>query len=353
MGELPSDRIQPIAWAYCQMDLLGPFICRSDVNARSTKKIWGMLIEDTNSGAVYIDIVLDYSTTAVLLTLRRFGSLRGWPGVISTDPGSQLESASGILERWWQTMEKPLREFGTTKNFQWKVSPPDSPWRQGKAERRIGIVKKLMKHSVGDTKLTPVELQTAMFEISNICNERPIGLSKPRDDGSYVLVTPNQLLMGRSSNILPDDTEISENLPMAARYRLVKHVTDMFWQRWSNNVSPGLIVRQKWHEPSRKMRVGDVVLIGESTKIKAKYKMGVVETVYPSIDGFVRSATVRYALVQSSAKGDHKVTIMRINRSVQRLVMVLPVEEQEEGAAVEVQEFHSHVECVSAVKAGV
>ena len=159
------------------------------------------MIEDCNSGAVYIDIVQDYSASAVLMTLKRFGSLRGWPGVISTDPGSQLESASGILNQWWKSMKRALREFGSSKNFEWKISPPDSPWRQGKVERRIGIVKKLLRLSVGDSRLTPLELQTTFYEIANICNERPLGLSKPREDGSYVLITPNQLLLGRSSNI--------------------------------------------------------------------------------------------------------------------------------------------------------
>ena len=352
MGELPEDRLkQPVAWGYCQMDLMGPFSCRGDTNKRATVKTWGMLIEDTNSGAVYIDIVHDYSTSAVLLALRRFGANRGWPGVLSTDPGSQLESASGILENWWQSMGKQMREFASTKNFQWKVSPPDSPWRQGKAERRIGIVKKLLRHSVGDSRLTVVELQTAFYEVANICNERPMGLSKPREDGCYDVITPNQLLMGRSSNILPDDTEIAESLPMNARYRLVKHVTDMFWQRWSSSVSPGLIVRQKWHESSRNVRVGDVVLICDNSKIKSKYKMGVIETVFESKDGYVRSVVVKYVLVQKSSTGDGKVTTIRVKRSIQRLVMILPVEEQE--SPVEVKDLESHVECVSPVKAGV
>ena len=56
------------------------------------------MIEDVNSGAVYLDIVQDYSTQAILMTLRRFGAIHGWPGVISSDPGSQLEAASGKLE---------------------------------------------------------------------------------------------------------------------------------------------------------------------------------------------------------------------------------------------------------------
>ena len=61
-------------------------------------------------------------------------------------------------------------------------------------ERLIAIVKRNIKQSIGDTRVTPVELQTVLMEIANICNERPLGLSKPRDDGSYTLLTPNHLL---------------------------------------------------------------------------------------------------------------------------------------------------------------
>ena len=166
------------------MDLFGPFHCRGDVNPRTTKKTWGLVIEDVNSGAVHLDVVSDYSTNAVLMSLRRFGSLRGWPRVMQSDPGSQLESASGKLESWWSSFSEPIQTLAGTKNFEWKVSPPDSPWRQGKAERRIGVVKRILHMSIGDTRVTPLELQTILMEAANICNERRLGLSRPRVDGT-------------------------------------------------------------------------------------------------------------------------------------------------------------------------
>ena len=84
MGEIPDERLNNLyAWAYCQLDMVGPWRCRGDVNPRTTIKTWGVIIEDTNSGAVHLDIVQDYSAPAVILSLRRFGSLRGWPGVIT------------------------------------------------------------------------------------------------------------------------------------------------------------------------------------------------------------------------------------------------------------------------------
>ena len=262
MGEIPEDRLKNlVAWGSCQVDLFGPFTCRSDVNTRSRIKTWAIIVEDMNSGAVHLDVVQDYSANAVLTSMKRFGSLRGWPGVVYSDPGSQLVSASGKLVSWWNEMQEPLQSFAGNKNFRWEISPADSPWRQGKAERRIGVVKRLISLSVGDTVLSPLELQTSLMEVAYLCNERPIGLSKPREDGSYEVITPNQLLTGRSGNVIPDDSSITDNLPMTARYRVINHVSSSFWQRWSVLVSPSLVVRQKWHQTSRNLQTGDLVMI--------------------------------------------------------------------------------------------
>ena len=329
MGEIPEERLENLyAWAYCQMDLVGPFKCCSDVNIRVDKKIWGIVIEDSNSGAVHLDVVSDYSAQAVIFSLHRFGSVRGWPGVICTDPGSQLESASGQFDKWWSTMGDVLRTFGGEQNFKWKLSPADSPWRQGKAERRIAIIKKQLALSIGDARVSPLELQTALMEIANMCNERPIGLSQPRADGTYDIITPNQLLLGRSINALPDNTPIVENMSIRSRFRFVHLVSSNFWKRWSAEVSPALVVRQKWHEQSRNLCVGDLVLICEPSKLKAKYKLGVVDSVNHSADNLVRSVVVRYILVRKNAKGVLSTRTIRVSRSVQRLVLILPVEEQ-------------------------
>ena len=63
--------------------------------------------------------------------------------------------------------------------------------------------------------------------------------------------------------------------------------------------------------------------------MKAKYKLGVIDEVTVSIDGNVRSATVRYVLLQKNSKGEDTVRTIRVSRSVQRLILILPVEEQD------------------------
>ena len=354
MGDFPPEMFSdPKAWGCCQLDLFGPFYCRGDVNPRTTKKTWGIVIEDVCAGAVHLDVVKDYSAEAILEAMSRFGSIRGWPGAVYSDPGSQLVSASGALVSWWNEFEGSLRRLAASKKFQWTVSPPDSPWRQGKAERRIGVVKRLIKLSVGDTRVTPIELQTILFDVANICNERPLGLSKPREDGSYELITPNQLLLGRSHNIVPDQEVVAEvaQLPVKSRYRVIHHVSKTFWELWAKQVSPGLIVRQKWHTKERNTQVGDLVLICESSKIKAKYKMAVVESVSEDVNGVVRSATVRYVNVEINPRGDDVVSTVRVKRSVQRLVLVMPVEEMSTPVVVKDEGVQCSV-CED-VKAGV
>ena len=112
-------------------------------------------------------------------------------------------------------------------------------------------------------------------------------------------------------------------------------------------VTPGLVHRQKWHKKGRNLQVGDVVMICETTKIKAKYRLGIVDAAKLSDDGSVRSATIRYTSV-TTQDNDNARTI-RVQRSVQRLCLILPVEEQSAGIHVEVQEHEYHVQCVPSV----
>ena len=71
-------------------------------------------------------------------------------------------------------MEEPLQEVARNKGFRWTINPANSPWRQGKVESRIKIIKRLLKIAIGESKLTPLELQTAFFEVANLSKERPI-----------------------------------------------------------------------------------------------------------------------------------------------------------------------------------
>ena len=49
----------------------------------------------------------------------------------------------------------------------------------------VKIVKKLLKFAVRTIKLASTELQTALFEVADLCNQRPVGLSMGISGGLF------------------------------------------------------------------------------------------------------------------------------------------------------------------------
>ena len=62
-----------------------------------------------------------------------------------------------------------------------------------------------------------------------------------------------------------------------------------------------------------------------------------------SEDNVVRSATVRYVTIRKTPQGVDKVTHMRVTRSVQRLALILPVEES--TSPIVVKDHEHSIEC--------
>ena len=85
------------------------------------------------------------------------------------------------------------------------------------------------------------------------------------------------------------------------------------------------------------MQVGDVVLVHDQSPVKGKYQLAIVDEAKESKDGFVRSCIVRYRVpnpkdvARATGKEKKRYPVgkeVKITRSVQRLTLLLPVEEQ-------------------------
>ena len=121
-----------------------------------------------------------------------------------------------------------------------------------------------------------------------------------------------------------------ETVKKQDRYQLVKQVTDDFWNRWVSEITPMHVVRQKWHETKRNLQPGDVVLVHGKSELKRGYTMAVVNDVKMSSDGLVRSCDVSYRIPNTKDKiaeysGGKEI---KLSRSVQKLTLLLGVEEQ-------------------------
>lgn len=332
MGKLPEERLKPApAWHCTAIDLFGPFKIKDEVKKRTTGKAYGVIFNCLGTRAVYVDLAADYSTEKFLMVLRRFVSLRGYPSKLYSDNGPQLVAANEELKsvtKGWKWEE--LKAFGTVEGFQWEFTTADAPWQNGVSEALVKSVKRAITAAINESILTFSELQTVLFEIANLVNERPIGRHPTSpDDGTYLC--PNDLLLGRSTSRVPSGPFKTTSNPRH-RFEFIQGIVTNFWKKWTRDYFPSLIIRQKWHTAHRNMIVGDIVLMQDSNQIRGQWKLGRVSKVYTGEDGKVRKVEVQYKNPKpgepvTKYKGRGYVTV---ERAVHRLIVLLPALDNKE-----------------------
>ena len=330
MGTLPAARFLPSPpFNQSVLDLFGPYLIRGEKNPRICNiKVWGVMIVDLVSRGVHIELSCGYDTASFLVAFRRFAALRGWPSTIYSDPGTQLVGASKEVRAAWDGLQGDdgARSTLSRQGTQWIFGPADSPWYQGAAEALIKSAKLAITQTVHHSRLTFSEMHTAFSEVANLLNERPIGYS-PSNDNEINILTPNNLLLGRSTCHNPGGFEPTCSL--LSRVNAVKDLVDSFWEAWTQLYAPTLIKQSKWSHEERPLRVGDIVLVADSNVMRGEYRLARVSAVHPSKDGLVRRVTIEYVVYKSITK-DMKLVDGRastLERSVQRLALIIPVEE--------------------------
>ena len=212
--------------------------------------------------------------------------------------------------------------------MKWIFGAADSPWQQGAAESLVKTVKRCLQFAVHSQRLSPAEYLSVAYEVANLVNERPIG-HRPAPDSSITILTPNMLLLGRSTA-----KNTNTNLPVASslatRITLVQSVADEFWKRWTELYAPCMVRQNKWLKPERDLVPGDIVLVSDRG-FKGSYTLAQVHETFPGSDGKVRKVNLRYKRLNCNEPTKEylgaKDTI--ISRSVQRLALIIPVTEQE------------------------
>ena len=139
------------------------------------------------------------------------------------------------------------------------------------------------------------------------------------------------LITGRNSAPPPRDyADIEEPV---LRKSFLDELEEAWWYQYKVQCFDSLVPTRKWMEAGRNMAVGDIVLIQYSSKsAPGTYRLGrVVATEYDS-DGLVRTVTAKYNLVKPVDERN-RITVRDVLRKeirvpVQRLVLIMPIEEQ-------------------------
>ena len=274
------------AFAVTGIDNFGPVNVKDVFYARSrTQKAWATLYTCASTRAIILDLVAHPSAPDFTASLTRFIARRGCPNHVITDNGSNFTA-------------EETQVFAAQRNITWHLNIPLAPWYGGLFERIVKIVKTLLKKLLGTATYRFDELQTFLFEIEHIVNNRPITYMYA--DEVEPCLTPNHLVFGRRLNL--KSTTTSDQLPPtneAPSFNDLETTLNDFWRRWRTEYLTELREHQRNTSSKKTMNpppnVGDIVIIEEEYMPRSFWRVARVIEIHHGADGLCRSASVKLA----------------------------------------------------------
>ena len=350
MSVLPARLTVPCpVFSHVGLDLAGPFLVKkqggSQVTRRNTGtfKIWVVLFVCLSTKALKLYVAGGYATGDFLLTWDAFAADHGEPLTCHSDRGSQLTSAAKVNP----DMEVPDYDWdvvaeSTKSKTAWYFTPAQAQFRNGAVEIFVRKFKRTLTHKFKGRMMRLLEMETALKIVATVANSRPLSARYGQQGGCdpdfLTPLTPNMMLLGRCNSQIPSRDYDCTGSPMV-RLEYVQKVISEWWEQFKIQNFTSLIPTQKWQLQKRNMRVDDVVLIQYTSKSSpGTYRLARVMGVeVDEVDGLVHTCTVQYSLLAELSQADllkyKGITKKELRVPVNRLVLILPVEEQAKGGA--------------------
>ena len=311
-GQLPAERITPdTVFERVGLDYAGPFSLKYGPMRKPTViKAYVCVFVSLTVKAVHLELVSDLTTDAFIATLRRFIARRGKPSLIWSDHGTNFVGAVRELKQFIdffqnQKSQGLISEFCAMQNIKWRFIPEHTPHFGGLWEAAVKSMKTHLKRVIGETKLTFEEFTTILTQVEACLNSRPI-TPLPCDGHTVESLTPGHFLIGRPLESLPDPPDSYRSISLLKRWHLCQHMVRQFWKRWSTEYIDILRRVNKWHFPSRNLKVNDIVVLQDDNLVPTRWPLGRVVKTYPGKDSLVRVVDVK------TSQGVYKRPIMKI-----------------------------------------
>lgn len=204
-GQLPPDRVTPFLppFYYTGLDYFGAVNIKI---GRRQEKMWVALFTCLTTRAIHMEIAEDLSTDACLMVIKNFCKLRGTPGRIRSDCGTNFVGADNIIRRTVDFIEpnEMRRELGIN-GIEWTMNSPGNPEAGGAWERLVQTTKKILRVTLKEVTPRLETLRGLVLEAANLINSLPL-TNVPVDPAEMEPLTPNHFLLGRmnTTTILGD-----------------------------------------------------------------------------------------------------------------------------------------------------
>ena len=320
MSDIPEDRIKTTPpFSYCVIDCFGPFYVKE---GRKELKRYGLLFTCMCSRAIHVKMLDDLTTDAFINALRCFISIRGHVRQIRCDQGTNFV---GAKREFWITIKDCGKEQLKQYGCEFVLNTPSSSHMGGVWERQIRTIRSFLTAILDQTskRLDSSSLRTCLYEVMTIVNSRPL-TAENLNDPSLEPLTPNHILMMKSSVILPPPGEfVSQDLYLRKRWRQVQFLANEFWTRWKKEYLLILQQRQIWQRDKRNAKVNDTVILQEDNSPRNKWKLAKVTEVCPSADGRIRKVKLLLSDPTLDKDGKRTGNPVYLDRPVHKTVLFL------------------------------
>ena len=276
MVPLPEDRVKKSPpFSVIGIDHAGPLFC-SDT---SNRKLYILLFTCAVVRAVHLELVDSLSLEDFILAFKRFVARRGHPSIIYSDNAQTFKAAHKVLQR----------ELGYM-GLDWKFSTPLAPWWGGFWERLVRSVKSALRKSLGNTRVSRVQLDTTLQQVEVCINSRP--LIYVGDDCNPL--TPSHFLIGRGSALSPSMVEeyVEKVSDLELREKCETEAVSQFWEIWQDVYIKNLPTLTQGGQKCD-IEVGSMVLVREDGKPRLQWPLGVITKTFVGRDGLIRAVELK------------------------------------------------------------
>ncbi|XP_039287855.1 uncharacterized protein LOC120352198 [Nilaparvata lugens] len=298
MGNSPASRVMQLKpFKHCGVDYPGPIrVTMAKRRNPVILKAYICLFVCMSTKAVHIELVSDLSTPAFLAAFQRFLSRHGPCRVICSDCGTNFVGAHEQLVQ--------LSKFVNSSTFQtsligdlsdyridWKFMPPGAPHFGGIWEANIKATKSHLFRVIGTQLLTYEEMNAVLVQVEAVLNSRPL-CPMSEDPSEPLALTPAHFLKLTPLKAFPMEDVVDSPVNCLTRFQLVNQLVQSYWRRWRVEYLHELQKRGKWWKSSTPLEVGTVVIVDQPNLPPLQWPLGIVEQVFPGMDGQVRVALV-------------------------------------------------------------
>lgn len=213
-----------------------------------------------------------------LVAIGDFINMRGPAQHFYSDCGTNFVGAINKYDELLRAMSPHLAPQVATKfRIYWHFNPSRTPHWGGAWEILIRTLKNCLKAALKECPrlYTPVTFRSALLEIANRMNSRPL-TEIPLDTEDEKPLTPNDFLFGDRNpswavGVFTDKDECSKS-----KYRRTQHLANKIWSRWVKEFTPMMALMKKWRGETDPVAVGEVVLLAYPNEPRETWRRAVI-----------------------------------------------------------------------------